>query len=295
MNIYLNNAATGWPRAQNVIKAVSDTMEHQPSSSGRVTGESDTIINECRKQVAKMLDISDPSRIVLTVNATHALNLAIHGLNLGNTDHIITTVLEHNSVLRPINHLKEKYPGLRISIISLDNNGDLDYDKFSQALSEEPSVVVINHASNVTGRIYDVSGLLFEAKKAGAITVLDATQTVGAIPVNPVRLNADLVAFTGHKALHGPPGTGVLYVSPELELKQVYVGGTGIRSDLALHPPEMPLRLEAGTPNSPALAGLYAALKWHEKKGNQYSQVSAKTYTKIIYRIIRHSRCENIR
>ncbi|MBN1292969.1 MAG: aminotransferase class V-fold PLP-dependent enzyme [Candidatus Latescibacteria bacterium] len=282
MNIYLNNAATGWPRAHNVIKAVSYMLEHQPSNSGRVSAESDTIIGECRKLVARLLDVSDPSRIILTVNATHALNLAIHGLNLGNNDHIITTVLEHNSVLRPVNHLREKYPGLRISVINLDNNGQLDYEKFSQALSAEPTVVIINHASNVTGHIYDVAGLFSDAKKAGAITVLDATQTTGAIPVSPMRLNADLVAFTGHKALHGPPGTGGLYVSPELELKQVYVGGTGIRSDMALHPPEMPLRLEAGTPNSPAIAGLHAALQWHEKKGNEYSKLTGK-YIQRLY------------
>ncbi len=151
-------------------------------------------------------------------------------------------------------------------LIGLDAEGTLDRDAFARALQQKPRLVVLNHASNVTGRIQAVAPLFQQAREAGAYTLLDASQTLGHVPVHPEVMAADLVAFTGHKGLHGPPGTGGLYVSPRLELEPTIVGGTGIRSDLELHPPEMPIRLEAGTPNAPALRGLAAALRWVEER-----------------------------
>ena len=131
---------------------------------------------------------------------------------------------------------------------------------------------MLNHASNVTGRIQDVRPLFARAHEHGAVTLLDASQTLGHVPVHPESLGADLVAFTGHKALRGPPGTGGLYVSPAVDLEQVIVGGTGVRSDLEFHPPEMPMRLEAGTPNLPAFPGLAVALRWHAVAGRSFQE-----------------------
>ena len=180
---------------------------------------------------------------------------------------MVTTVTEHNSVLRPLHRLAAER-GIRVIVVGLDAHGALDAEAFEHALAQEPALVVLNHASNVTGRVNDVGRWFHQARAVGARTLLDASQSLGHLPVYPTDLRADLVAFTGHKGLHGPPGTGGLYVTPELELGQVVVGGTGVRSDLADHPPEMPMRLESGTPNVPAWAGLAAALGWLAEQGD---------------------------
>ena len=159
-------------------------------------------------------------------------------------------------------------------MIGLDTGKALDKEAFKHAMADSPTLVVLNHASNVTGRVNPVETLFAEAKKRGAITLLDAAQSLGNVPLSVKSCNADMIAFTGHKGLHGPPGTGGLYVDPKLDLEQIYVGGTGVRSDLMLHPPDMPMRLEAGTPNAPAFAGLAAALQWHQKHGATHAQTA---------------------
>ena len=269
--VYLNNAATAWPRAPGVADAVADALSTVPAHPGRAGGRATDVLTECRCRLAGLLEVEDPTRIILTVNATHALNLAIGGLAMGRGAHVVTTVTEHNSVLRPIHHLRKRR-GLRVTVVKLGADGGLDAEAFERALGEEPALVAVNHASNVTGRVNDVGTLFEKAKSAGAITLLDASQSLGHVPVAPTALQADLVAFTGHKGLLGPPGTGGLYVAPGIELGQVLVGGTGVRSDLEMHPPEMPTRLEAGTPNVPALAGLAAALRWLELNGESHGQ-----------------------
>jgi selenocysteine lyase/cysteine desulfurase len=217
------------------------------------------------------LAIPDPRRIVLTSSATHALNLAIHGLALRSQAVVITTVTEHNSVLRPL-YLTELKQQTRVVTVGLDATGCVDTAAFQQALSERPALVAINHASNVTGRVNCVERLFALAKQAGAVTLLDASQTVGHRPVLPLELGANLVAFPGHKGLHGPAGTGALYVGPELDLEPIMVGGTGHHSQSHAHPTEMPERLETGTPNGPGLAGLAAALAWHAENGEDFRE-----------------------
>ena len=266
--MYLNNAATGWPRAPGVVEAVAEALSAPPAHPGRAAGRVADFRSECRARTAALLGVGDPTRIVLTTHATHALNLAIRGLDLPPGARVVTTVTEHNSVLRPLNHLRAER-GLRITIVGLDAGGAIDTAAFAAALAQQPALVAINHASNVTGHIADVGPLFARAKDAGATTLLDASQSLGHVPIQPDSLGADLIAFTGHKGLHGPPGVGGLYVAPHIELAQVYVGGTGVRSDLELHPAEMPTRLEAGTPNIPALAGFAAALRWHEVNAAQ--------------------------
>ncbi|RJP26470.1 MAG: aminotransferase class V-fold PLP-dependent enzyme [Candidatus Omnitrophota bacterium] len=272
MTIYLNNAASGWPRAEGVCEAMTLTLQTPPFHPGRVAGGCADVLTICRRGIAELVDAPDPTRIVLTTNATHALNLAFWGVKLNDHAHVITTVTEHNSVLRPLHHVRERFPGLRLTILPTNATGALDEEQFDQALEREPTLVVINHASNVTGRVNEVEQLFQKAKKAGAMTLLDASQSLGSIPISVKKIQADLIAFTGHKGLHGPAGTGALYVNPSLELEQVFVGGTGVRSDLMLHPANMPMRLEAGTPNMPSFAGLAAALRWYQKEGAAHAQ-----------------------
>jgi len=272
--IYLNNAAEGWPKAPGVAAAVARALEQPPSSAGRVAGVSAGPAAECRRRIANLLAVPDPNRIVLTTGATHALNLAVHGLGLRSGALVITTVTEHNSVLRPL-FLLERQQRVRIVSIGLDAAGGLDGVAFEQALSGRPALVAINHASNVTGRINPVERLFAMAKDAGAVTLLDASQTAGHLPVEPLRLHADLVAFPGHKGFHGPAGTGALYVAPRLELDPLVVGGTGYHSQSHWHPQEMPGRLEAGTPNAPALAGLAAAFAWHAEHSDPFQRCAS--------------------
>ena len=227
--------------------------------------------------MARLLGVvASPNSIVLTQHATHALNFAILGVGLKSGDHVITTVTEHNSVLRPLFHLEARL-GLRLSIIGLDEEGGLDLMAFQQALADKPRFVVLNHVSNVTGRVNPVAQFFGLAKAAGAVTLLDASQSMGYLPVvDAPGLGADMVAFTGHKGLRGPLGVGGLYVSPDLELEQVMVGGTGVRSNLRFHPSEMPIRLEAGTPNVPAIMGLVVALRWLETEGEVFQKRETK-------------------
>jgi selenocysteine lyase/cysteine desulfurase len=225
--------------------------------------------------LARLLGAAAPERVVFTPGATQALNLAILGLGLRRGEHVITSVTEHNSVLRPLAHLTDR-AGIQVTEIGLDEHGDVDAEGFGLALLESPRLVVLNHASNVTGRVNDVGPLFRQAKAAGAVTLLDASQSLGHWPVNAPELGADMVAFTGHKGLRGPAGTGGLYVAEPLELEPLLVGGTGVRSDLRRQPGDMPARLEAGSPNVPALAGLNAALCWLEAEGQAFAERAAR-------------------
>jgi len=259
--IYLNNAATSYPKAPGVVDAVRSALTDAPGPPGRTAAEDRSTLDECRDLIAEQLAVRDPHRIVLTPGSTYSINLALWGLGLRAAHRVVTTVTEHNSVLRPLYHLRERH-GTSIAIVGLGADGALDMDRFKTALESGATLVAANHASNVTGRVNDVACLFSMAHEAGAVTLLDASQSLGHVPVHPEELGADLVAFTGHKGLLGPPGTGGLYVDPNLDLEPMLVGGTGVRSDLMLHPADMPTRLEAGTPNLPGFAGLAAALRW---------------------------------
>jgi selenocysteine lyase/cysteine desulfurase len=278
--IYLNNAASAWPKAPGVAEAMTEEVSSLPKHPGRTVTAADRYPDACRTRMARLLGVDRPGCIVLTQHATHALNLAILGLDLKAGDEAVTTVAEHNSMLRPLARL-EDLQGIRLTIIGLTPEGTLDEGAFERALAREPRLVAFNHASNVTGQVLPVAECFARAHRAGAVTLLDASQSLGHIPVNAAALHADLIAFTGHKGLRGPAGTGGLYVREGLELEQVIVGGTGIRSDLRLHPTEMPTRLEAGTPNMPALAGLATALHWGEEQGTAFEAVAADRAAKL--------------
>lgn len=265
--IYLNNAADGWPKAPGVVEAVSQALAEPPHYPGRSSLALKDAAAACRGGLAALFGVPDPAQIVLAPHATHALNLALLGVCAAHSGVVVTTAGEHNSVLRPLRRL-DQLGVINLMIVELEQGTVREAD-FKQALQCRPSLVVMQHASNVTGIVHDIARYFAWAKDAGAVTLLDAAQTVGHLPVRPLQLHADLVAMTGRKGLHGPPGTGALWVSPELELAQVLTGGTGVHSEMTLHPLEMPVRLESGTPNLPALAGFAAALDWAAARSPQ--------------------------
>ncbi|MCL1917730.1 MAG: aminotransferase class V-fold PLP-dependent enzyme [Peptococcaceae bacterium] len=279
--IYLNNAGSAFPLAPGVEEAVTACMRAPPLLSGRdVSGSADSLYR-CRHSLAGLLAVS-PEQVVLLPGATHGLNVAILGLDLRKDDLVITSVTEHNSVLRPLARLEDRL-GIRIAYVPLAADMKLDASIYDDLLKEKPRLVVLNHASNVTGRINPVGPWFKKAKSAGAVTLLDASQTVGRIPVHPHELQADLTVFSGHKGLRGPLGTGGLHVAPSVSLAPVLVGGTGVKSDLRGHPDEMPLRLEAGTPNIPAFAGLDRAIRYIMKNVSDITAAEA-VMTQKLYR-----------
>jgi len=252
-----------------VVEAVTEALDELPLEFGRSSGPATSILQECRASLAGLMQVERPERIALVSGATQALNQAVLGLDLKAGERVITSVTEHNSVLRPLNHLRRNR-GIDTAVVGLDASGQLDVAAFEKELAAGARLVVLNHISNVTGQVNPVADLFRCAKAAGAITLLDASQSLGCIPVLPLQLQADLVVFTGHKALRGPSGTGGLYVRPGIELEQVLVGGTGVHSDLPHHPSQMPMRLEAGTPGLSAFAGLAAALRWVQRQGEAF-------------------------
>jgi cysteine desulfurase family protein len=264
--IYFNEAATSWPKAPGVAEAMVQALATPAACPGRLAGAGRDVLRECRERLASLLRVTCSDRIVLTMNATHALNLAIAGLPLTPGDHVITTSAEHNSVLRPL-YLLRASKGIRVTVVDVDQSGRVDRAAFQAALAQGAALVAMTHASNVTGAVNDVRSYLQPARQAGACTLLDASQSIGHLPVNPEELGADMVAFPGHKGLRGPSGTGALYVAPHIELSPLLVGGTGVQSELPVQPEEMPVRLEAGTPNVLSCAGLAAALSWFADHG----------------------------
>ena len=261
--IYFNNAATSWPKAPGLGQVLAQATEEIPSHPGR-TGyaEEPDHVQDCRERLANLLSVDDAKHIVLCQNATFALNFALLGFPFRRGDIVLTTAQEHNAVLRPLYWLRS-HRRIRLEIVPVDARGRVDPDDVDKAVRRQPPrVVVLNHASNVTGAVQPAFEVFSAAKSVGAVTLLDASQAIGLETVSPGGMAADMVAFTGHKYLLGPTGTGGLYVSPQVSLAPVVTGGTGVWSDLTRMPPEMPDRLEPGTPNVPAFLGLAHALKW---------------------------------
>ncbi|MDR0238896.1 MAG: aminotransferase class V-fold PLP-dependent enzyme, partial [Deltaproteobacteria bacterium] len=256
--IYFNNAAAAYPLAPGVLEAVTQSLQSYPQIPGREASDASDSLEQCRKNMARLLSVS-ACQTAFTSGATYGLNTAILGLGLKQEDLVIATVMEHNSVLRPLACLEDLYR-VRVEHVPLEQDIQLDENVYDKLLAQRPRLVIMTHASNVTGRINPVRLWFQKAKSVGAATLLDASQTVGRIPVKPDELYADMLAFPGHKGLRGPMGTGVLYVSPAIQLNPTFVGGTGVKGDVRRQPEDMPTRLEAGTPNTPAFAGLNAAV-----------------------------------
>ncbi|MCL2366627.1 MAG: aminotransferase class V-fold PLP-dependent enzyme [Oscillospiraceae bacterium] len=262
--IYMNNAATSWPKAPGVAEAVSSALMNRPGAASRSGIEHFDIFGAVRKKMGKMLGISAYDHIALGNNATWALNLAIFGYPFKKGDNVITTKAEHNSVLRPLYEL-ERCGLIDVTYLDTDKAGRIPPDKWTDTLTQvKPKLVIFTHASNVTGAVNDAKILSQSAKSVGADVLVDVSQTCGWEDIDAHAWDADMIAFTGHKYLLGPQGVGGLYVRPDLKLKPHLIGGTGTHSDLRTMPDEMPSRLEAGTGNEPSFHGLLAALEWAE-------------------------------
>lgn len=259
--IYMNNAATSWPKPPEVAEAVASSLNAIPGEANRGGVTDFDVFQEVRTELARLMGISCPSQIALGPNSTWGLNQAIFGYPLKPGDVVLSTKAEHNAVLRPLWVLEQK--GVTVIKVPVDRVGRVSASDWKEALlAHRPKLCILTHASNVTGAVNDIETLAREAKEAGADVLLDVSQTLGCVPVQLSQWGVDLAAFTGHKYLLGPQGTGGVYVREGLYLHPHMVGGTGVKSDLKEMPEEMPLHLEAGTGNEPSYHGLLAALRW---------------------------------
>ena len=263
--IYMNNAATSFPKPDCVAEAVAGALRARPGSAHRGGIESFDVFSQTRRALARLMGVSAPERIALGPNSTWGLNLAIQGFPLKPGDAVLSTDAEHNSVLRPLYRLwKER--DIDVRYVSVLPDGGVDPEAWLRAAHAcRPKLCVFTHASNVTGRVNPAARLAAVAHDVGAAELVDASQTLGCVPVRAEEWGVDMLAFTGHKYLLGPQGTGGLYVRSGLELSPLLLGGTGVKSDLETMPDEMPTHLEAGTGNEPSFYGLLAALEWAEK------------------------------
>lgn len=260
--IYLDNAATTWPKPESVYKAV-DSFLRAGGNPGR-GGHSQAsaagyILYETRENLAKLLGVDDPNNIAFFLNATDAINTALFGI-IEPGDTIITTAMEHNAVARPLRQLEKK--GVTLKIVSCLVNGELDMQEMNEAIKEGAKAVVMSHASNVTGRIMPIEEIAQTARRHNVLMIIDAAQTAGVESINIKQAGIDLVAFSGHKDLMGPQGTAGLYVSKEVSVLPLRFGGTGSNSEADNQPDYMPDRLESGTANTPGIAGLNAGVKF---------------------------------
>jgi cysteine desulfurase family protein len=261
--IYLDNAATTWPKPPAVYEAVDRYQRQIGAPNGR-SGyyealESNSIVEHARRGVAELLGVADPGQIVFGYSGTDVLNIAIHGV-LHPGDHVVTTVCDHNSVLRPLTSLRET-AGIDVTYVGCDAEGFVSPDDVRAAITPKTKLVVVNHASNVTGAVQAIDAIGRVVRESDAIFLVDAAQSLGHLPIDVRALEVDLLAAPGHKGLLAPLGTGVLYIRPGIEkqLSSFRFGGTGTQSDEDRQPDELPEKYEPGNHNLPGLAGLAAA------------------------------------
>lgn len=268
MSIYLDNAATSFPKPENVYQAVIDAMREVGASPGRGghrrSLEAGRIMFMARETVSGLFSIPDSSRIIFTHNATGALNLALHGI-LTAGDHVVTTSMEHNSLLRPLHALQNT--GVEVTIVEAGSDGLVSPDDVKSAIRSNTRMIAVGHVSNVCGAIQPIRQLSAVCHDAGALFLLDAAQSAGYVEIDVMSSEIDLLAAPGHKGLLGPPGTGLLYVAPHVELKPIVEGGTGTSSTSLEQPLMMPDGYEAGTHNLPGIAGLKAGIEFILERG----------------------------
>ena len=281
--IYLDHAATSWPKPPEVTQAMADFLARaggNPGRSGhRLSIEAGRIVYDARECVAELFGAADPLRIIFTLNATHALNIALAGL-LRPGDHVVTSSMEHNAVMRPLRALcrapgdpaaPATWPrGIRLTVVPCAADGTLNLGDLERAVAPGTRLVVLNHASNVCGTIQPVAEAAAIAHRAGALLLVDAAQTAGVLPIDVQEMGIDLLAFTGHKGLQGPPGTGGLVLGAGVDAAQIEPfmrGGTGSRSESEEQPEDLPDKFEAGTPNGVGIAGLGAGVRWVLDRG----------------------------
>ena len=269
--IYLDNAATAWPKPDNVYTFAIDFYRKTGVNPGRsgfdMAIEAGNIIEDLRKRLTKFFggDEEVPERLCYTYNATDSLNLIIQGL-IQEGDHIVTTNVEHNSVIRPVNCMVRDH-GAEATYVPFNGQGFIEPDDVKNAIKPNTRLVIVNHGSNVIGTVQPLKEIGQVCKEAGVLFASDLSQTAGVIPINMKAMNLDVVAFTGHKSLMGFTGIGGMCVRKHLEIRQVRAGGTGVRSAYPYHLEEDPFRMEYGTPNTVGIASLWAGQDFLDERG----------------------------
>jgi cysteine desulfurase / selenocysteine lyase len=267
--IYLDNAATSFPKPESVYQAMDQFARQNLANPGRTSHKmaltAERAIHDARHRLNQLFGGQGPERFAFTLNCTDALNMAIKGV-LRPGDHAITTNLEHNSISRPLRAL-ELAGTISLTRVVADAGGTVDPDAIKKALTSKTRLVAVTHASNVLGTVQPIAELGRIAKERDALLLVDAAQTAGVIPIDVQTIGIDLLAFPGHKSLLGPTGTGALYVRPGLNLKAWREGGTGGDSSSETQPSEWPFFLEGGTPNVLGIAGLLAGLEYVQERG----------------------------
>lgn len=265
--IYFDNAATTMQKPECVVQAVTEAMCSLGNSGRGVHSgalSASRIIYDTRAALAQLFGAENPERIAFTANSTESLNIAIKGvLNPG--DHVITTALEHNSVLRPLYELEDL--GVQLTILPADDQGNICCENFEQEIRPNTKAIVTTHGSNLTGNLLDISRIGEIANKHGLTYIVDASQTAGVFDIDVQKMHIDILCFTGHKGLLGPQGTGGIYVREGVEVRPLLSGGSGVQTYLRKHPPQMPAALEAGTLNGHGIAGLGAAVRYLQETG----------------------------
>lgn len=267
--IYLDNAATAFPKPQEVYDFMNEFYQNHGVNPGRsgydMTLETEEVVHGTRKMLTEFFNGTDPNRLTFSYNASDSLNMIISGL-LGKGDHVITSNLEHNSVLRPLYHkLHDKV--IDVSYIPFDKRGYIDPDDVKKGFRKNTRLVILNHGSNVIGTVQPVSDVGKICREAGVLFAVDASQTAGVNKIDVQEMNIDVIAFTGHKCMMGPTGIGGSYVCENVPIKGTRFGGTGVRSAYPFHLEEFPYRMECGTLNIVGVAGLHAGQKWLKKTG----------------------------
>jgi len=283
--IYLDNGATSFPKPEKVYRSMDEFYRNFGVNPGRsgfdLCLEAGEVVEETRKLLTKFFNGGkDPNRLCFTYNSTDALNLIIFGM-VDEGDHVITTTIEHNSVLRPLYHLyRDK--GVEVDHIPFDSRGFVDPDEFPKRFKKNTKLVIVNHASNVIGTIQPIAEIGAYCREAGIPFAIDASQSAGKIPIDMEKQNIDIVAFTGHKSLMGPTGIGGLYVRERIHIRHTRAGGTGVRSAVRTHLEEYPYRLEYGTINTLGVAGLKAGVEWVLEQGLENIHAHEMKLTKML-------------
>ncbi|MCI6533802.1 aminotransferase class V-fold PLP-dependent enzyme [Blautia obeum] len=265
--IYLDNAATTMHKPQEVIDAVVAALSSMGNAGRGVNDASlsaSRIIYDTREKLCHLFHGTNARQIAFTNNSTESLNIAIKGI-LNPGDHVITTMLEHNSVLRPLYEMEAR--GVKLTIVKSNEQGTLNIQDIEDAITEETKLIICTNGSNLTGNYIDLKPIGEMAHKHGVLFAVDASQTAGVFPIDVQDMQIDILCFTGHKGLLGPQGTGGIYVREGLSVRPLKSGGSGVQTYSKIHPAEMPTALEAGTLNGHGIAGLHAALEYLEKTG----------------------------
>ena len=265
--IYLDNAATTLHKPEAVKKAVAEAFDVRGNAGRGASApalDASRIIYGTREKLARFFHAENANRIVFTANSTESLNIAVKGM-ISPGDHVITTVLEHNSVLRPLYECREN--GAEITVLGCDEKGNISYEEMESAVRADTKAVICTHASNLTGNMIDLQRVGAIAREKGILFIVDASQTAGVYPIDVQRLGIDVLCFTGHKSLLGPQGTGGMYVRTGVEIRPLLSGGSGVDTYNPHHPVAMPTALEAGTLNGHGIAGLGAAVSYLEETG----------------------------